>query len=279
MKDLFTVLEHRATCRNFKTDPIPMEVLERLLAAAASAPSSGGFQNTCAIVVTDPEKKAALAHLSRDQAFVAKAPVDVIFCVDHRRTARIAAMDKAPKEPQIDFSQLLWGFTDAVISAQTFCLAAEAAGLRSCYNGNVIQQADELCRLFDIPKYVVPVIMLSVGYSKEENLRLSKKYPWQLMTHWERYSDADDETLQTAYAAKCGSERFPITEKKLEKLRDTAVRYHGEEWAQACAEQVRQQGELSSFQYWLGCFYSDKAGDMDAAAYLKFFEKQGFAVK
>lgn len=62
MHDIFELMKNRCSCRNFTDEPIPAELLDRLLTASVSGPSSGGFQNYSIIKVTEPEEKAQLAQ-------------------------------------------------------------------------------------------------------------------------------------------------------------------------------------------------------------------------
>lgn len=58
--DLYKLLKGRRTCRSFKSDPIPEEVMNRLYGAACSAPSAGGFQRISIVEIADQEKKTHL---------------------------------------------------------------------------------------------------------------------------------------------------------------------------------------------------------------------------
>lgn len=274
--DIFDLLASRATCRNFSSDPIAPETLEKLYTCACSAPSGGGFQNISIIEVTEPQTKEKLVQLSRNQRFIAQAPVDLIFCIDHRRTWRIAQHEYAPKEPVVPFWSFIMGVIDAALSAQTLCLAAEALGLRSCFNGNVIQQSDELCRILNIPQYVLPVFMLTLGYPRANSLPLSPKYPSRTLVHRESYQDQPIEQLYTDYCRKTSGQHFQLSENRLKKICQTAERLFGSEWAEQCAARIQEQGELSSLQYWLGCFYADSAGDMTYKSFQKLYRKHSF---
>jgi nitroreductase len=61
--DLYEVMSSLRAVRRLRPDPIPADVLERVLQAAAWAPSGGNQQPWRVVVVTDPGKKAALADL------------------------------------------------------------------------------------------------------------------------------------------------------------------------------------------------------------------------
>lgn len=58
--DFYKLLKDRRTCRSFKPDPIPEEVMARLYDAACSAPSAGGFQRISIIEIAEPKKRKRL---------------------------------------------------------------------------------------------------------------------------------------------------------------------------------------------------------------------------
>lgn len=275
-KTIFDVLETRATCRNFLPDLIEEPVLEQMYSAAASAPSGGGFQNISIIEVSDEADKQRLAQFSRGQGFIAKAPINLVFCVDHRRTWRIAEHEYAPKDPVVDVFDFILGVVDAAISAQTLCLAGETLGVRSCFNGNILQQIDEICEMLSIPKYVLPVFMVTIGYPAGKAAPLSGKYPWNLLVSRNRYCDMDMQELYAAYEKKTGTNHIKSRGTNLIKLYETAEKRYGAKWAKECMDRVQVRGELTPLQFWLGCFYAERAGSLDAETMKQLFHRQGF---
>jgi nitroreductase len=63
MTDLYEAMQSQRAVRRLKSDPIPRDVLDRVLQAAAWAPSGGNRQPWRIVLVTDPEPKAALGKL------------------------------------------------------------------------------------------------------------------------------------------------------------------------------------------------------------------------
>lgn len=61
--DLYEVMSTLRAVRRLRPDPIPADVLERVLQAACWAPTGGNMQPWRIIVVRDPEHKATLAAL------------------------------------------------------------------------------------------------------------------------------------------------------------------------------------------------------------------------
>ncbi|BBX31184.1 nitroreductase [Mycolicibacterium mageritense DSM 44476 = CIP 104973] len=63
--DLYDVMRTTGAARQFTDDPLPDEVLERILDNARFAPSGGNRQGNRVIVVRDQQTREALADLSR----------------------------------------------------------------------------------------------------------------------------------------------------------------------------------------------------------------------
>jgi len=64
---VYEVMSTLRAVRRLKTDPIPNDVLGRILQAAAWAPSGGNVQPWRVVVVKDPEKRRALGDLYRTE--------------------------------------------------------------------------------------------------------------------------------------------------------------------------------------------------------------------
>lgn len=277
-RDIFEILSRRATCRNFRPDPIPDDVMEKLLGAACSSASAGGFQRISVILVRDEARKKRLAQLSRNQGFVAKAPANFVFCVDYRRMQRIAEHEISPCAESNSIGSLMVGVIDATIAAQSVALAAEGLGLRSCYNGNVLDLPRQLTELLELPLGVAPAIMLTVGYPASSVSRPSRKYAPRVMTHDEVYRDLPIAELCAAHAEKF-PETYSLNAERRESLRRAAEAQSGASFAQRCLEKADAAGKLTAYQFWFGCFYYDESRpEASAAEYLDYLAGQGFDI-
>lgn len=63
--ELTEAMSNLRAVRRLRPDPIPDDVMQRILRAATWAPSGGNAEPWRVVVVTDPEKKSALAGLYR----------------------------------------------------------------------------------------------------------------------------------------------------------------------------------------------------------------------
>jgi nitroreductase len=83
--ELGDILKQRRMVRSYRPDPVPREVIERIVATVRRAPSGGFSQGHRLVVVTDPPKRRALARLAGEaeyvaaggQAWISTAPVHV----------------------------------------------------------------------------------------------------------------------------------------------------------------------------------------------------------
>lgn len=277
MNDFYELIEHRATCRAFRPEAIPEDVLNRVLSAGCKSPSSGGFQTLSIIRVTAPEKRQRLADLCRGQQFIAVAPVSLVFCIDYHRMEQVLEREPAPFQETDHFENLIMGVADAVICAQTIALAAQTEGLGSCYIGNVLNEMEAVSQLLSLPKRVCPVMMLTLGWPKSER-KQPPKYPMELLVHDDGYQERDADRIYTAYRRQNRWQKFTASEKQTMRCCTTAQQVHGPEYADRVRQDIREKGFLGPYQYWLGCYYTYDGlpGALANEKYRDYFRKQGF---
>lgn len=273
--EILDIINKRASCRNFLEKEIPADILNQILDAAIKAPSSSGFQDYSIIKVTNIDIKEKLVEYSRNQSFIAKAPVSLIFCIDYRRTKRINEVQSTPFNETNNFMNLWMTIIDTAISAHTLCLAAESFDLRSVYIGNILNMSDKVSELLKLPDYVLPSIMVTLGYPKNK-INTSRKFGRNVLVHDEEYHDIDILTLLNEYMNKYSSWNMKPNEKFINKIHETAVKYHGLEYADICKKGILEKGYISPYQYWFGYYYLDEEGFMGFKEYQSFMEKKGY---
>ena len=169
MKDNFMVqkqLEHR-TIREFKNESIPKDLFEQLIEVAKRTPTSNGMQASSIIRVTDPEKKKEIAAVCK-QEYVARVPELLIFVADQYRNYRIAD-DKGGYEPSArDMDRFFQGFTDACLTAQNIVNAAEASELGVVFFGSILNDAERIIEILELPELTMPVVGLGIGYPNQD---------------------------------------------------------------------------------------------------------------
>jgi hypothetical protein len=128
------------------------------------------------------------------------APVVLTICADANRFVKWASQRKA--EAGFDnFQTFVAAAIDATIFAQAFCDVAEASGLGICYLGTTTYNADKIISALQLPRLVVPVITLTVGYPANMPEQ-PERLPLRAITHTETYSDYTPEMIDDLYADK-----------------------------------------------------------------------------
>ncbi len=273
--EVFKIINDRASCRSFLEKEIPEDILNKVLDAACKAPSAGGFQSYSIIKVTDKKKKEILVDLSRGQKFIAKAPVSLVFCIDYRRIKRINEVQPSPFNETNNFMNLWMSILNTALSAHTLCMAAESLGLKSVYIGNILNRVDKVSELLNIPDFVCPSIMVTLGYPKSIT-KQPLKYSREVIVHDEEYKDIEVDKLIEVYKIKNKNWKMKNQEKWINKIYETALKYHGKEYAEKCKNDIIKKGYISTYQYWFGCYYLEEEGFMDFDDYVKFMKEKGF---
>lgn len=211
MQTLETLLSHK-TIRNYKSDPIEDAVLEKILEAGFRASTTGNMQVYSVIITQDKEKREALCKLHFGQKMVEQAPVLLTFCADFNRFNKWCEQREAT--PGYDnFLSFFTAAIDALLVAQNVAVAAEAHDLGICYLGTTTYQADKLVDFFDLPKGVVPVTTLVVGYPAEDPQQ-ADRLPANGVIHYEKYKDYSSQDIDEIYEHK---ESLPLTAQLLEE--------------------------------------------------------------
>jgi hypothetical protein len=167
------------------------------------------------IIVTKEEvlkKNLWEAHFKQDM--VLQAPVVLTFCADFYRFSKWCTFRKAV--PCYDnFLSFFTASIDALLVAQNVALAAESDGLGICYLGTTTYMADKIVEILKLPKGVVPVTTLTLGYP-DEKPELTDRLPLNGVVHQEVYHDYTKKDIDSIYAEK---EALPETKEWL-KIND-----------------------------------------------------------
>jgi nitroreductase len=190
---LETLFSHRSV-RRFAAEPITDEVIETLIGAAQSAPSSSNLQSWSAILVTDPVARRMLADWSGDQRHVVTAPVFIVFTADLSRAERVARRQETDPIHLDRIDTLLVGVTDAALAAQNAAVAAESLGLGTVYVGGIRNRVEAVADLLGLPTRVLPLFGLAIGRPAAAVATAVKpRLPQRLVFHRNRYAVDDDE--------------------------------------------------------------------------------------
>ncbi len=196
---LDTIFNHKSI-RKYKSTPVAEKDLHEILEAGTRASTTGNMQIYSIIVTRDVEMKKKLAPTHFNQPMATQSPVLLTFCADINRFNKWCEQRNA--EPGYD--NFLW-FTNAVIDAllvaQNCCVAAEAKGLGICYLGTTTYTADKIIDILELPKGVIPITTVVMGYA-DENPGLTDRLPLEGLVHYETYKDYSPEMIDQIFEEK-----------------------------------------------------------------------------
>jgi len=202
--ELYDVMRTAAAVREFTPDPVPDEVLFRILDSARFAPSGGNRQGWRVLVVRDPATRRALADLalpaakryaaqvqagempwnsveptaidaqtiertsppSRMTQVYITAPLILVMCVDLRV---VAALDQELGRVGVVSGASIYPFVWNVL------LAARREGFGGTITTMPIAQEPRLQALLGIPSHVAVAAVVPLGRPAKQLTRLTRK--------------------------------------------------------------------------------------------------------
>ena len=195
------LLKNHKTIRKYSSQKIEEPVLNELLECAARASNTGNMQTYSIVVTTDAELKSKLAPCHFNQKMVVDAPAVLTFCADFNRFNKWCEQRNAV--PGYDnFLSFSSAMIDAMLAAQNFCIAAEHKGLGICYLGTTTYTADKIIEILNLPKFVVPITTVTVGYPSEIPDFQEDRLPLKGIVHYETYKDYSPSAIDEIYREK-----------------------------------------------------------------------------
>jgi FMN reductase [NAD(P)H] len=197
------VLWRRRMVRHYVDEPVPLEVLERILGSVRRAPSAGFSQGQRLVVVTDPDRRREIAQLLGESESVAEgfepwlssAPVHVVVCTrEGDYHDRYTKEDKLVDGEEMDWPVPYW-FVDAGAAMMALLMAAIDEGLASGFLGVPMESQRELRRLIELPEDIEIVGIATLGrpapdprWSAATSRATQPRRPTREVLHWERWN-------------------------------------------------------------------------------------------
>lgn len=193
-------IELRRSIRKYADREVSEEMITRLLSLASHTQTMGNLQLYSVVETRSQKMKEALLPAHFGQPMVTGAKVVLTFCADFRRTTLWAENRNA--HPGYDnFLSFLNAMTDALLYCQTFCNLAEAEGLGLCFLGTTVYQPLAIIKVLQLPKLVMPVATITVGWPDEEP-PVSDRLPVEAILHKETYEDYTPDRINAFYEHK-----------------------------------------------------------------------------
>ena len=186
---LLQILFDRKSIRNFKPTPIADDVAEKIVEAGQRAPSACNLQTYSVIWVKDEETKEKVWDACYVPNAIHKAPLLFVICADLRRLAKFLdhlGYDHCLKHGQ-GYALKLMSIIDATLMAENMTISAECYGLGSVFIGSALANK-KLIEALNLPKGVLPLTLLCVGYSDEQP-PTRPRLPLKSILHVDQYGE------------------------------------------------------------------------------------------
>jgi nitroreductase len=208
--DLATVDELLTTTRAVRkrldlTRPVEREVILECIRLAMQAPTASNAQDWRWIIVTDPDKRAAIAEIYKsiggqylaqaaDSAddpqtrrvyqsamsltdTLAQVPVHVIPCLEQR-------IDGA----ELGIAAAAWA--SIIPAGWSFLLALRSRGLGSVWTTMHLFKEKEVAELLGIPATVTQAALFPVAYTTGTDFRPASRPPAESITYWDSWGNS-----------------------------------------------------------------------------------------
>lgn len=201
--DLFDAMYTNRAIRRFRPDPVPDEVVERVLDAAIRAPSGSNSQKWRFLVLRDPAVRATVGRLYGEgfgeyipERRAANPDTDTspvfrsaLYLAEHMGDEPpvliMACLERAPGSAPAERS------TGSSIypAVQNLMLAARALGLGTCLTTLHLRREREIKAVLGIPEHVDTYALIPLGYPATPFGSLGRR-PVPEVTFLDRWGEA-----------------------------------------------------------------------------------------
>ncbi len=172
-KEVMALLKGRRSVRRYQPDPVPEELVKKILEAGRWAPSASNRQPWEFIVIQDKGMRWQVAQYAAYYfvrwAHVEEAPLIIALCGDTRNKI---------------YRQFL--HEDVGLAGGQMMLEAAALGLGSCWIGGFDRTA--ISRLLNLPDNLEPIALITFGFPADVPEPPDRK-PLSHIVHYERYGN------------------------------------------------------------------------------------------
>jgi FMN reductase [NAD(P)H] len=196
------ILRRRRMVRAYEPQPVARETLERIVGTIRRAPSAGFSQGQRFVVVTDAERRKAIADAVGESFYVEQgfapwisgAAALIVVCTrEDDYHDRYRQPDKLLEGEEIEWPVPYW-HADAGKATMLVLLAAIDEGLAAGVFGVPADRMQSVRELLDLPRDVAIVEVITLGHPATDDVsdRLSSRgtrprRPLDELVHWERW--------------------------------------------------------------------------------------------
>ena len=198
--DVFEAMDRNRAMRRLKPDPVPRELLEKLVHAATRAPSAGNSQLWGFVVVTDRDDMRFLAEIVQrrmagrswpegddPQARLMRAVRYLVTHFGEVPAVILCCIRNAYPDAENPTPMTMW--STIYPATQNLLVAARALGLGAAMTTFQVAAEDEIKARFGIPEDVHIASTIPVGYPLGTFGPVGRK-PLEEVLHWGRWGGA-----------------------------------------------------------------------------------------
>ena len=167
--DLMDIIKGRRSIRKYKPDPVPEEVLQKILEAVRWSPSWANTQCWEVVLVKDPKVKSELAatlvKTNPALSSMIEAPLVVVLCGKNGVSGF--------KKGEATTVKGDWLMFDTGIAMQDLCLTAHSMGLGTVVVGMFDHKKAE--EILEVPQDREVVAITPLGYPAAESITPKRK--------------------------------------------------------------------------------------------------------
>lgn len=190
MNQTIELMKQHRSIRKYTDEPIKKDVLDEIIKAGQCASTSSYVQAYSVIRVNDIGSRSQIYEWTGEQTNVLNCAEFLVFCADLNKI-------KSACKETFDGGYTEWmliATVDVALMSQNVLLAAESLGIGGVYVGAVRNKPHEICRLLQLPKHVLPMFGMCLGYPAQSPI-LRPRMPLNLVLHEEKYHDIDKESM------------------------------------------------------------------------------------
>ena len=186
---LDSIFKHKSI-RKYKNKPLEKEKLELIIKSSQSAPNWCNGQQVSIISIKDSKLKEKMEKLCFNQKYISTCSVFLVFCIDFYRIK--IAFEKSGKSNEsfekyiTQLDTIIVGSHDVGIALGNAVVAADALGLGKVPIGTIRAKSLEVTKELNLPKYVIPLIGLCVGYP-DDDPGIKPRLPMKAVCFDEKY--------------------------------------------------------------------------------------------
>jgi len=148
--DVFEAIRDRRSVRKYKAEPVPDNLVKKLLEAAVWAPSGSNIQPWNFIVIKDRKVLDMVRKIS--PGYFGDAPLAILVCSDKERAFKLGG----------ELGRDYLSVAGCAAAVQNMLLAAYASGLGTCVVKSFSSTA--IKHILEIPTEIEPELLVIVGY-------------------------------------------------------------------------------------------------------------------